>query len=81
MDVFQLVPKRHPTLLDFDLDLSQPLLDLTELLRSDQTLLTEHSRMSDRATNVLTKQTMIKADAFAKSLQPLVAAGFKNSTA
>jgi hypothetical protein len=72
MDVFELDSKGDFAPLDLILDFQKLVFDLTKLFVGKDTLFGKHPSMSDRASNVLFVEPMIKRDAFAESSEGLI---------
>jgi hypothetical protein len=67
VDVFELDSKGDLAPLDLALYFQKLVLDLKKLVVGQDTLFGKHSSMSDRASNILFVEPMIKRDAFAES--------------
>ena len=72
VNVFQLGSEEHFPLLDFQLDLAQRVFDLFKLLLLNQPLFGQHASVRDRPQDIVAEQAMIKANALAERLEPLV---------
>ena len=82
VDIFQLNPHRQPIGVQLGLDLLQSVSNLVLLVwnRSGRRS-TEHLRMGDGSTNILSIKTSIEANAFGILLQSLVCTGLKDAAA